>query len=106
MLKHLKPRDILEIMLFVICFISIFAFAGYLNTAPLGVAMWMAGALAVILWVAYILVVAHQRRQEANRPILWMKINGKWIAQDGTGREHPMYKSEPIFDQDQQKEPA
>lgn len=104
MLKHLKPRDILEVVLFLVCFTAIFAFAGYLDNAPLGTAMWMAGLLAVILWVAYIIIVAQQRKAEDTRPILWMKVNGKWIAQDGTGREHPMHqKEQPVFDQDQKE---
>jgi 4-hydroxybenzoate polyprenyltransferase len=103
-MRHLKPRDIVESLLFLICFTALFAFAGYLETAPLGLSMWMAGGLAIVLWIAYILIVVHQRKIEERRPILWMKINGKWVAQDGTGRIHPMHQNEqPIFDQDQKE---
>lgn len=102
MLKHLKPRDILETLLFLVCFIALFAFAGYLETAPLGISLWMAGGLAVVLWIVYIVVVARQRHQEQNQPTLWMAVNGYWVAQDGSGRSFPMQKTvQPIFDQDQ-----
>lgn len=104
MLKHLKPRDILEVLLFLIGFIAIFAFAGYLETAPLGYAMWMAGILAVILWIVYIAIVAHQRKEEVNKPTLWMVVDGYWVAQDGSGRRFPTKKTtQPIFDQDQKE---
>lgn len=110
-MKHLTPRDILESILFLICFTAIFAFAGLLETAPLALSMWMAAILGLILWVLYFVIVCQQRKAEANNPTLWMRVNGQWIAQDGTGRLHPASQEEAnrriepaIFDQNDYKE--
>ena len=102
MLKNLKPRDILEVLLFLICFIAIFAVAGVIETAPLSIALWLGGGLAIILWIAYIIVLAVQRNNELNRQTLWMAVNGHWVAQDGSGRSFPMQKTaENLINQNQ-----
>jgi len=103
-MKHLKPRDILETILFLLCFIAIFGLAGHLETAPMAVVMWMGGGMGIVLWVAYFIIVAQQRKAEVNRQTLWMAVNGYWVAQDGSGRKFPMQKTtQPLFDQDQKE---
>jgi len=82
MLRNLKPRDILEVLLFLICFITIFAVASYLETAPLSIALWLGGLMAVLLWIAYIIVVSVQRNREASRMKLKIMSNGKWVDVD------------------------
>lgn len=107
-MKHLTPRDILQVILFLLCFLTIFAVAGYLETAPVSVALWMGGALSIILWIAYIIVVAVQRNREHNRIKLKVMANGKWVDVDSpegifalsnayNGRPKPNVQ---IFDQD------
>lgn len=106
-MKNLKPRDILQVLLFLLCFITIFAVAGYLETAPISVALWLGGLLAIVLWIAYIIVVAVQRNQEANRIKLKVMANGKWVEVDSPegifalsrayGAKNPQVE---IFDQD------
>lgn len=105
-MRHLKPRDIVEALLFLTCFTALFALAGFLETAPLGLSMWMAAIVAVVLWIAYLIVVIRQRTQDINRQTLWMAVDGHWVAQDGSGRSFPMQKTtQALFDQDQ-KDPV
>jgi len=81
-MKHLKPRDILEILLFLICFITIFALAGYLETAPISSALWLGGGFAIVMWAAYIITVSAQRKREAARMRLKIMSDGVWVDVD------------------------
>lgn len=82
MLKHIKPKDILEFFLFALAFIAIIAVAGFLESAPISIALWVAAGLGVILWITWFIVVAVQRKREAKRPTLKIMHNGKWVDVD------------------------
>lgn len=78
----MTPRDIIEVILFLVAFIALFALAGYMETAPIEITMWLAAIVSILLWVVYILVVAYQRNKEANRPRLKIMYKGQWVDVD------------------------
>lgn len=96
---HLKPRDIVEMLLFIIGFVSIFAIAGYLETAPLALTMWLVGIIATALWVCYVILVVHQRKKESAMPVLWIRQDGRWISIPG-GRVKPSSENIENFNQE------
>ncbi|AWN03282.2 hypothetical protein PBI_CAMILLE_35 [Microbacterium phage Camille] len=102
-LKHIKPRDILEFFLYGIGIVALILIAGYLESAPLGAALWVAVILAVALWIVWFVIVARQRKQENAEPTLWMMQNGLWTAMDGSGRTRParLREAAQLFDQDE-----
>lgn len=77
--------------------------------------MWTLFALAVVIWMFYILVIIrdHEReKRRLNNPVLWMVIDGpdgvkKWAAMDGSGRTQPLGNRPPhgqgIYDQEEDK---
>ena len=76
MLKHIKPKDVIEFFLIALGFMALMVVASILESAPLGIALWLAGALSVILWIAWWVVVVIQGNKE-NRALKIM-VNGKW----------------------------
>lgn len=60
--------------------------------------------LAVLLWGLYIFMEIRAKRKERNRPAVYIKSNGKWVAIDGSGRSfdtpNPPKNSLAIYDQD------
>ena len=82
MLMHIKIRDILEFFLFALGFLAIIAVAGFLETAPLAIALWVGAGLGIILWITWFIVVALQRKREAKRPTLKIMHNGEWVDVD------------------------
>lgn len=106
-MRHLTIRDILEIILFAVGFLALCAIVGFLETAPITVAIWVAASASILLWIAYVFVTAYQRSKEAARRTLWIMHNGQWVAADGSGRTKPgpqivnqRRTPQPIFDYD------
>jgi hypothetical protein len=102
-MQYIKLRDILEFLMWGFGIVALIFLAGFLETAPLGITMWVAVLLAIVLWIAWIIIVAKQRKAESNKAVLWMVIDGYWVAQDGSGRRVPMRRTnnQPVFDQDE-----
>ena len=101
MLKHIKPKDLIEFFLFGFVFVAIIVISGFLEAAPLSLGLLIAAAIGLILWVLWFALVARDRRREAKAPVLWMSNGKTWVAQDGSGRIQPFTRRvQPIFDQD------
>lgn len=101
MLKHIKPRDIIQFMLTGFSFLALILIAGFLETAPIALAIWVAVGLATALWIVWIILVARDRREEL-RPRLMIMRNGEWVDVDDAAKTHS--REHPIFDQDDYKE--
>lgn len=82
MLKHIKPRDLIEFFLFGLAFLALVVVAGYLESTPVGTAIWVAVVLAIVLWITWFLLVARDRNRDAARPKLKMMRNGEWVDVD------------------------
>ena len=102
MLKHSKPRDIVEFFLFGLIFVALIGFAGFLETAPLSLTMLVALVVGLGLWITWFILVVRQRAREHRRPDL--KIMEAFTA----GYLQPKSATPvQIFDQDaHQKEQA
>ena len=70
MLKHIKPRDIVEFFLFGLIFVALIGFAGFLETAPLSLTMLVALVVGLGLWITWFILVVRQRAREHRRPDL------------------------------------
>lgn len=82
MLKHIKPKDVIEFFLIALGFMALMVVASILESAPLGIALWLAVALSVILWIAWWVVVVIQRNKETQKPKLKIMSNGEWVDVD------------------------
>lgn len=101
MLKHIKPRDILEFFLFGIGILALIVLAGFLESAPLSVSIWVAVVLSVALWIVWFVLIAKERNKEAAAPKLKIMRNGQWVDVM-TGDTSPRTRREArIFDQDE-----
>lgn len=103
MLKHIKPIDIVEFLLFGFGFLALIILAGFLESAPLGITIWVAIGLAFLLWILFAVLRARQRSAEAAKPRLKMMHNGQWldvavIEQIQQSPRRPVQ----IFDQDEE----
>ena len=82
MLKHIKPRDIVEFFLFGLIFVALIGFAGFLETAPLSLTMLVALVVGLGLWITWFILVVRQRAREHRRPDLKIMVDGKWVSVD------------------------
>lgn len=98
MLKHIKPKDILEFLLFGVALVVLFIVCGMEN-APLPVLLPTLGLVSLILWITWFCIVAYERKQRAEKPKLKMMHNGEW--HDLVEVEYvPKRQDFPIYDQD------
>lgn len=101
MLKHIKPIDIVEFLLFGIGFLALIILAGFLESAPLGITVWVAVGLAFFLWLTFFVLRARQRAAEAAKPKLKMMHNGQWLDVAVIEQlNHSPRRPVQIFDQD------
>lgn len=104
-MKHLKLRDILEFLMWSFAIIALIALAGFLESAPLGITMWVAVILAVILWIVWGVLVIRERNAAASAPKLKIMHNGQWVdVAEIQSDIRPI--SQPLFDQDKKEESA
>jgi Zn-dependent protease with chaperone function len=101
-LKHIKPRDILEFILFGFGFLALVLIAAFLESGPIALILWVAVSLGFILWIIFAVIVARQRAAEAAKPRLKMMHNGQWmdvavIEQLNNSPRRPVQ----LFDQDE-----
>ena len=99
MFKHLKPRDIVEFLLFGLGFLALIVIAGFLENAPIGISMWVAVVLALALWIVWAIIVINDRKREAAAPKLYIMKNGVW-AEVVNGQQPATRREARIFDQD------
>lgn len=98
MLKHIKPKDIVEFFLFGLIAVAVFIVCGMEN-APLSILLPTAGIVALFLWLIWFGIVIHERNQTAKKPKLKMMHNGEW--HDVVEVEYvPQRQDFPIYDQD------
>lgn len=99
MFKHLKPKDIIEFLAFGLGFVALIVIAGFLESSPIGISMWVAVILALMLWIVWAIIVVNDRKRQAAIPKLMIMQNGVWAevapVQPTTRREAR------IFDQDE-----
>jgi len=114
---HIKPKDIVQTMLYLIGFLTLMVLAAYLETAPMAVilGLWIVAALVLILIVTWFILVAKERERENARPKLKMMQNGRWVevaSIEGTSLIKALPESDSprrpisIFDQNEHKEQA
>lgn len=116
MLKHIKPRDIVEFLLFAVGFVALVTLAAFLESAPLSLSLWIAVALGVVLWIIWGILVIREREKEARKPRLKIMRNGTWEDVMGLDDVLPGAMIRPIdtalrttpmiFDQEEYKEKA
>lgn len=100
MLKHIKPVDIVEFFLFGFGILALILIAGFLESAPLGTAIWVAIGLAFVLWIVYFVLKAKDRQKAAQRGLKIYR-NGQW-EDVLTGDTVPsVRRAAQFFDQDQ-----
>ena len=99
MFKHLKPRDIVEFLLFGLGFLALIVIAGFLENAPIGISMWVAVVLALALWIVWAIIVINDRKNQAKAPKLFITKNGVW-AEVVSGAPTTRREAR-IFDQDE-----
>ena len=101
MLKNIKPKDVVEFFLFGLAFLALIVIAGYLDSAPIGQAIWVAVGLAVVLWLIWLALVARDRNRETARPKLKMMRNGQWVDVDTRVDPSNLQRTAQFFDQDE-----
>lgn len=111
---HIKPKDIVEFLLIGILVVALIFLAGFLETAPLGITMWVAVFLAVLLWIAWGVLVILQRREEdkplVTMPELWVSNGKEWVSMSDPTKKRPFVsradsrRAATIFDQEEATE--
>lgn len=99
MLKHIKPKDILEFLLFG-ALIVLLLFVCSIVTAPLPVLLWTLLPLAAVLWVIWFIVVVYERNKRAKAPGLKIFRNGEWIDVQTGEAFQPTRRQAQFYDQD------
>ncbi|QCG77533.1 hypothetical protein SEA_DIZZYRUDY_36 [Microbacterium phage DizzyRudy] len=82
MLKHIKPRDIVEFFLFAFVIMVLILVTGVLESAPLEQAVLVAIPLAIALWLTWFILIARERARDHRRPDLKIMVDGKWVSVD------------------------
>ena len=100
MLKHIRPKDVVEFLLIGLAVTVLIIVAGILESAPLGIALWLAVALAVILWVTWFIIVGIQRNNDSRRPKLKILRNGQWVDVEHVSDLSTPRRPVQLFDQD------
>lgn len=106
MFKHLKPKDIIEFLAFGLGFVALIVIAGFLESSPIGISMWIAVVLALLLWIVWAIIVINDRKAQAATPRLKIMRNGQWvdvtpsIAREFTGNS-PRRDQIGVYDQDE-----
>jgi hypothetical protein len=96
-LKHIKPKDILEFLLYGLAFVALIVVCG-LENAPLGILLPVLVIVALPLWIGWFVLVAYERKKRAGQPRLKMMHNGEWL--DVVEVEYvPQRRDIPIYDQ-------
>lgn len=105
----IKPKDILEALFYAFLVFILVFLAGFLETAPLGISMWVAAILGAMLWAVWLGLVIRERIEEnkplVTDPLLWISDGEKWVAMDGSGKTKPFAtrrerREETLFDQE------
>lgn len=75
--------------------------------------LWFVIVIAIITWIAYVVLAIREHEKKKSRPTFWMKLrdrkgNAVWTAMDGSGRTRPIDAIDPrspqdIYDQEEEK---
>ena len=99
MFKHLKPKGIIEFLAFGLGFVALIVIAGFLESSPIGISMWVAVILSLLLWIVWAIIVINDRKRQAATPNLMIMQNGVWME---VVADKPATRREArLFDQDE-----